>query len=106
MTVVKAELTAPAARELVLRAELVDPEKALELGALDELAPGDHVLPRALSVADELAALPRSAYVQIKHQLRSEAIAALEGIGEDPLLDSWMAPEAGEAASGILGDRP
>jgi enoyl-CoA hydratase len=102
MTVVKAELTAPAARELVLRAELIGPERALELGALDELVADEEVLPRALAVAEELAGLPRSAYGPIKRQLRAEALAALERIGEDPLLDSWMAPDAGEAAAGIL----
>jgi enoyl-CoA hydratase/carnithine racemase len=60
------------------------------------------VVARALEVAGELAALPRDAYGQIKRQLRSDAIAALVRIDEDPLLDAWMAPEAGEAASGIL----
>jgi enoyl-CoA hydratase/carnithine racemase len=102
MTVVKAELTAPAARELVLRAELVGPEAALRLGALDELVPAGEVLSRSLEVARELAALPRSAYGRIKHQLRGEAIEALARTGEDPLLDAWMSPEAGEAAAGIL----
>jgi enoyl-CoA hydratase len=103
IAVVKAELSAPAARELVLRAELIGPREALELGALDELVADGEVLPRALAVAQELAALPGSAYGQIKHQLRRQAIEALSRIGEDPLLDSWMAPEAGDAASGILG---
>jgi enoyl-CoA hydratase/carnithine racemase len=102
MTVVKAELTAPAARELVLRAELVGPEGALRLGALDEVVPAGEVLPRALAVAQELAALPRAAYGAIKRQLRSKAIATLAGIEEDPLLDAWIAPEAGEAGAGIL----
>ena len=106
MTVVRAELSPAAARELVLRAELIGPEAAHELGALDEVVDLDDVLPRALEVAGQLAALPRSAYGRIKHQLRGEAIAALEGIGDDPLLDSWMAPEAGEAASGILRGGP
>lgn len=102
MAVVKAELTAPAARELVLRAELIGPEKALELGALDELVADGEVLPRALEVAQELAGLPGSAYGRIKHQLRGQTIEALARIGEDPLLGSWMPPEAGEAASEIL----
>jgi enoyl-CoA hydratase len=102
MTVVSAELSPPAARELVLRAELIGPEAARELGALDEVVDLADVLPRALEVAGQLAELPRSAYGPIKHQLRRDAIAALEGIGDDPLLEAWMAPEAGEAASGIL----
>jgi enoyl-CoA hydratase/carnithine racemase len=102
MAVVRAELSAPAARELVLRAELIGPEAARDLGALDEVVALDDVLPRALEVAEELAALPRSAYGRIKHQLRRDAIEALSGIGDDPLLESWMAPEAGDAAAGIL----
>jgi enoyl-CoA hydratase len=104
MTVVRAELSAPAARQLVLHAELVDPPEALALGALDEVVDLDLVLPRAVEVAEELAALPRDAYGRIKRQLRSEAIAALAGIGEDPLLDSWIPSEAGDAASAILRD--
>jgi enoyl-CoA hydratase len=102
IAIVKAELTGPAARELVLRAELVGPDEALALGALDEVVPPDEVLPRALQVAEDLAGLPRSAYGRIKHQLRGETIVALAGAGEDPLLESWMAPEAGAAAAGIL----
>ena len=102
MTVVRAELSPPAARQLVLQAELVDPPEALALGALDEVVDLDLVLARALEVAGELAALPRDAYGRIKRQLRSEAIAALAGIEEDPLLDSWIAPEAADAAAGIL----
>jgi enoyl-CoA hydratase len=102
MTVVRAELSPPAARQLVLQAELVDPPEALALGALDEVVDLDLVLPRALEVAEELAALPRDAYGRIKRQLRGEAIAALAGISEDPLLDSWIPSEAGEAAAGIL----
>ena len=50
-------------------------------------------------------ALPGSAYGRIKHQLRGQTIEALAGIGEDPLLDSWIAPEAGDAAAGILDRR-
>jgi enoyl-CoA hydratase/carnithine racemase len=102
MTVVRAELSAPAARRLVLRADLILPEEAHDLGALDEVVPATEVLPRSIDVAEQLASLPRAAYGRIKRQLRSDAIAALAGIGEDPLLDSRIAPEAGDAAAGIL----
>jgi enoyl-CoA hydratase len=104
MTVVRAELGPRAARLLVLQAELVLSDEARELGALDEVVPPEQILPRALEVAEQLAALPRSAYGRIKHQLRAEAIRALEGIDQDPLLDAWIAPEAGQAAAGILRD--
>jgi enoyl-CoA hydratase len=102
MTVVRAELTPAAARQLVLRSKLVSPQEALAVGALDELVSEGEVLARALEVAGELAALPREAYGRIKHQLRGEAIAALAAIDQDPLLDSWIPSEAGDAASAIL----
>jgi enoyl-CoA hydratase len=105
MTVVRAELAPAAARELVLRAELVDAEEALRLGALDEVVSEGEVLARALEVAGELASLPQEAYGRIKHQLRGEAIEALAAIGKDPMLDSWIPSEAGDAASAILGRR-
>ena len=73
---------------------------------VDELSePGD-VLPRALEVAGELAALPRSAYEPIKRQLRGDAIEAMERLAaEDPLERGWVGEEAGEAVSGILRER-
>jgi enoyl-CoA hydratase len=94
MTVVRAELSPKAARQLVLQAELVFPEEAYDLGVLDEVVPPALIMPRAVEVAQKLAALPRSAYGPVKHQLRAHALRTLEGIGQDPLLDSWMAPEA------------
>ena len=102
ITVVRAELTTAAARRLVLGAELVLPEEAADLGALDEVVAPERILPRAVAVAEQLAALPRFAYGPTKHQLRTDAMRVLEGIDRDPLLEAWMAPEAGEAAAGIL----
>jgi enoyl-CoA hydratase/carnithine racemase len=58
MAAVQAELSPAAARVLGLRADLVDPQTALALGLVDELAEPDEVLPRAMEVARELAALP------------------------------------------------
>jgi len=99
MAVVKAELGPASARRLVLGAELVDPQEALTLGALDELAPPDQVLERALEVAGELAALPGAAYATVKRQLRPPLSPLVE---EDPLLDGWLGGEAAGAASAIL----
>jgi enoyl-CoA hydratase len=102
MTVVGSELGPRAARLLVLQAELILPDEARDLGALDEVVPPELILPRALEVAEQLAALPRSAYGRIKHQLRADALGTLAAIDQDPLLDTWMAPEAAAAAAGIL----
>ena len=105
MAVVRAELAPPAARRLALEAQLMGPEPALELGVLDELAPSEQVLPRALEVAGTLAALPGDAYSTVKRQLRGETIAALEQIvarRSDPMLGAWLSPETAAAASRAL----
>jgi enoyl-CoA hydratase len=105
IAVVKAELSPAAARVLVLRAELIDPRAALELGALDELAEPPRVVPRALEVAEEMAALPAGAYPIVKRQLRGQTIDALIAVVEgraDPAAEGWVSEETGEAAAAIL----
>jgi enoyl-CoA hydratase len=94
---VRAELEPAVARRLVLRADLLDP-----------LAEPAAVVPRALEVAAELAALPRGAYVTIKRQLRGDTIEAMRQVldGEDPMLAAgWLDDDtAGAAASTLRGD--
>jgi enoyl-CoA hydratase len=106
IAVVRAELTAPAARRLVLGAALVGPEEALELGVVDELRAPDEVLPRALEVATGLAALPRSTYTVVKRQLRAPAIEALDrvlsGGAGDPVLGTWISDDTRAAAASLL----
>src|SRR5438093_7013743 len=76
MAVVRAELSPPVVRRLVLGAELIDPERALAWDVVDELAaPGD-VLPRALAAAAERAALPSRTFAAIKRELRGAVLEA------------------------------
>jgi enoyl-CoA hydratase len=110
ISVVRAELAPQAARRLVLGAGLVEPQEAFELGVVDELRPVDEVLPRAIEVAAELAALPPGAYGQVKRQLRGPTIEAIDralasGAG-DPVLGSWIGEETRAAAAGLLGREP
>jgi enoyl-CoA hydratase len=101
MAVVRAELHGPAARRLVLGADLVDAKEALEAGAFDEVAEPDDVLHRATEVARSLSLLPTEAYAKVKDQLRGPALAA--ALAEpDPLLEGWAGREAADAASSIL----
>jgi enoyl-CoA hydratase len=105
LAVVKAELSAAAARVLALRAELIDPPTALALGALDELVSPDDVVPRALEVASEMAALPRSAYPIVKKQLRRETLEVLAAVVSgraDPVAAGWVSSETAAASAGIL----
>jgi enoyl-CoA hydratase len=97
LAVVRAELAPGPARRLVLGADLVGGDEALELGLVDELAEPDRVL------AERLAELPAGTYGQVKLQLREPALApmraALEG---DPLAAGWITDEAEEAAAAVL----
>jgi enoyl-CoA hydratase len=101
MAVVRAELHAPAARRLVLGADLVEAKEALEAGALDEVAEPDQVLHRATEVARSLSLLPSEAYAKAKAQLRGPVLEAALA-QPDPLLDGWAGAEAAEAAANIL----
>jgi enoyl-CoA hydratase len=102
--VVRAELSPQAARLLVLGADLVSPQRAHELGAVDEIATPDQVVPRALERAAALAALPRDAYERVKRQLRGPAIATIErAVADDPMYAGWLGDETAGAAGGILG---
>jgi enoyl-CoA hydratase len=105
IAVVAAELSAPAARRLVLRADLVDAADLRELGAFDEVVPNDEVLDRALVVARDLGALPSSAYAATKRRLRAPtlALAARLQAGEaDPLGDAWTDAATASRAAAIL----
>jgi enoyl-CoA hydratase len=98
--VVRAELTAPAARVLALGSRLVDAEACVRLGAFDEALPPGGVLARALEVADELAHLPGAVYARTKAGLRGAALAELRRAADaDPLLAGWL-PAGADAAPG------
>jgi enoyl-CoA hydratase len=107
--VAQAELGPAAARILMLRAQLVEPQEALALGLVDELVEPDRVLSRALEVAEQMAGLPRSTYEQVKRQLRGETIELAERVvaeGSDPFEQGWAGPETPDAAAAILARAP
>jgi enoyl-CoA hydratase/carnithine racemase len=98
MDVVVSELPAPIVRRLTLRAELFPADQAIELQLFDEMVADDRVLPRALEMAAELAALPPVTYSLVKQRLRG---------GGRPAVNAWSAmAEAPEAARRVLeGER-
>jgi enoyl-CoA hydratase len=105
IAVVAAELSPPAARRLVLRADLVDAADLRELGAFDEVVPNDDVLDRALVVARDLASLPSSAYAATKRRLRAgtlELAARLQAGEADPLGEAWTDADTATRAAAIL----
>jgi enoyl-CoA hydratase len=105
IAVVAAELAAPAARRLVLRADLVDAADLRELGAFDEVVPPDDVLDRAMTVASDLGSLPTSAYGVTKRRLRAPVLEIAERLlaGEiDPVGEAWTDVETETRAAAIL----
>lgn len=108
MTVVNAELSPHVARRLTLLARNVSPYEAMRDGILDELQTPERFLDRTREVAQDLAQIPRDAYVRVKLQLREEGIRKLKEMvhtGRDPLLDSWLDPDAESASAKLLQGR-
>lgn len=89
--VVRAELPPHAARLMALGNQLTDAETCLRLGAFDEVCESDEVVPRALAVAQELAAMPADVYARTKAELRGATIERLrQAVASDPLLARWV----------------
>jgi len=76
--------------------ELVDPERALALGLVDELAEPDEVVPRALAWCQAQLALPAAALRETRALARRELAAAFEAFDARALegfLDEWFGEE-------------
>jgi enoyl-CoA hydratase len=95
----------PRAGQLLLGAQSVDRERALATGMVDELSePGD-LLPRAVALADELAARSPEPYRMSKEQLHRPANAAIEatGAGDAAVLAGWTSDDTRQRISTALG---
>jgi enoyl-CoA hydratase len=104
--VARGALSPAAARKLVQFGETVDPETALALGAIDEIADPDELEARALAAATDLTAIPAGTYHTVKQQLRRPGLAAIEAAitdQADPTLAAWLTDETKAAARAILG---
>lgn len=108
MAIVKSELSPAVAKTMVLTARNYSPREALAFGVLDELQPADRLLARAMEVAREMAALPRSTYSRIKRSLRSQALALIDDAisnRNEPMLESWLSEETRLASAEALKKR-
>jgi enoyl-CoA hydratase len=89
--IVQAELPPAALRLLAFGNGLHDAATCLRLGVFDEVVSPDAVLPRALEIARELAAMPADVYARTKTHLRRETTERLRAAAaDDPLLASWV----------------
>jgi enoyl-CoA hydratase len=103
--VARGALSPAAARTLVQFGETVGPARALELAAVDEVAPAGELTERSMEVASNLAQIPAATYQAVKHQLRRPGLAAISDAidhGADPTLNAWLTEETAAAAQAIL----
>ncbi|HZH42828.1 MAG TPA: enoyl-CoA hydratase/isomerase family protein [Lysobacter sp.] len=79
------------AERLLVAGELVEAERALGYGLVDELAAADAVRQRAHAWLERLLALPRAPMLQTRAIARADLVAALgpERIALDRFLDAW-----------------
>jgi enoyl-CoA hydratase len=87
----------------VLMAELHAPSAARDLGFVDELAPADALLDRAVAVATRLAAPPAEVVALVKEELHApveDALAAHAADWDGRIDDSWCS----ESVRGAIND--
>lgn len=91
LALVHSELDPSAQRVLAQTGRNLTPQEALELRVIDEVAPADGLMERAVALAGELAALP--AYGPVKAQLRARVLSEIDAGIEadaDPMLTNWL----------------
>ena len=83
------------AERMLVAGELVEAERALALGLVDELVEIEHVATRARIWLEELLALPRQPMLQTRAIARADLVAALEPerIQLERFIDAWSAPD-------------
>lgn len=83
------------AERLLVAGEMIDAQRALEIGLVDELADIDHVPVRAREWLQGLLSLPRKPMLATRAISRADVIAALqpERIGLDRFVATWNDPD-------------
>lgn len=92
------------AERLLVAGEMVDAERALAIGLVDELADIDHVGVRAKVWLEELLQLPRRPMLQTRALARADLVAALqpERIALDRFVDDWNDPDTQAGLRALL----
>ncbi len=93
------------AQRLILSGRILAPDEARRLGLVDELAPADQLLDRAVAAAEALAAIPPASFAHTKRQLRAPALARLESEGraiDEQVTAIWARPEIQAAISAYV----
>jgi enoyl-CoA hydratase len=86
---VRERLSPPVFNNLCLTGRTFGPEKALELGVVDELCDAANLVERASEIAAQLAGFP--VYARVKQQVRAPRFAEMAKLIErDPMLERWI----------------
>jgi len=96
-------LGARAAERHLVAGELIGPERALQLGLVDQLESVDQVVPAALAWCNQHAALPRKAMLGNRRMARAE-LYELFATGDDgaAFLDVWFDPATQQALQQVV----
>jgi 3,2-trans-enoyl-CoA isomerase len=92
------------AARLAVNGLLVGPDEALRLGLVDELAPADDVVPRAIAWARDLLERPRRAMTETRARVRRplvESFDELDARAIDAIVDQWFSVEAQATLQGL-----
>jgi len=92
------------AEAMLVPGEMVDSERALKIGLVDELADVDHVLTRALARLDLLLDLPRGPMLETRRVLRADLQRALsaESMQLERCLESWRSDDTQRALRAMV----
>jgi enoyl-CoA hydratase/carnithine racemase len=96
-------LGANAAERHLVSGELIGPERALQLGLVDQLEAVDQVVPAAVAWCEQLAALPRNAMLGNRRMARAE-LHGLFAQADDgsAFLDVWFDPATQQALQQLV----
>jgi enoyl-CoA hydratase/carnithine racemase len=80
---------------LLATGELVDTDKALAIGLVDELVAADQAVARSIAWLQSLLALPRKPVLATREIARADVVAALstQSIQLDHFIDAWTEPD-------------
>ena len=92
------------AERLLVSGELVDAQRALEIGLVDELTDIDHVTARAIDWLRGLLALPRQPMQQTRAIAREDVLAALQPgrIQLERFVAAWNEPDTQAGLRGLV----
>ena len=85
------------AERLCVAGLLIPPAEALRVGLVDELAPPEQVVERAVEGCRSLLALPPSAMTATRRMARADLAALFDAVTEEELegvLDEWFSEES------------